>query len=452
MKIVLVGAASAQFGLGMLGDFFQSEKLYGSEIVLVDINATGLKSVQEKADRFLAANPLPFTVWSTTDRAQALKECDAVVIAIEVGDRFALWSEDWTVAQQWGIKQIYGENGGPGGLFHALRITPPILEICADVARFSPNAWVFNFSNPMTAITTTVKRAFPELNFVGLCHEVASLERYLPLILDTPFENLVLRSGGLNHFSVLLSAHYRDSGLDAYPDILAKAPAFFEIEPGYSDILAHYKASGVLPRTEGATNRSNLGIDRSAKKWADRTLFRRFLETYKLLPITGDSHIGEYIQWAWQVADHKGIKDFFELYPAMLSRERPTIELKQEERLVLILEGLMSSEPYEEPAVNILNSNLIADLPSSIAVEVPAMISKDGIVGVPLTDYPKGFLALLRNYCGVYDLTAEAILTGKKEYVIQALLANPIVDIHDGLDELVDLMIERQIRWLGYLQ
>ncbi|MFA5448235.1 MAG: alpha-glucosidase, partial [Sphaerochaeta sp.] len=129
-----------------------------------------------------------------------------------------------------------------------------------------------------------------------------------------------------------------------------------------------------------------------------------------------------------------------------------TIELKQEERLVLILEGLMSSEPYEEPAVNILNSNLIADLPSSIAVEVPAMISKDGIVGVPLTDYPKGFLALLRNYCGVYDLTAEAILTGKKEYVIQALLANPIVDIHDGLDELVDLMIERQIRWLGYLQ
>ncbi|NMA22620.1 MAG: alpha-glucosidase, partial [Spirochaetales bacterium] len=100
MKIVLVGAASAQFGLGMLGDFFQSEKLYGSEIVLVDINATGLKSVQEKADRFLAANPLPFTVWSTTDRAQALKECDAVVIAIEVGDRFALWSEDWTVAQQ----------------------------------------------------------------------------------------------------------------------------------------------------------------------------------------------------------------------------------------------------------------------------------------------------------------------------------------------------------------
>ena len=37
-KIVLVGAGSAQFGYGTLGDIFQSKTLYGSEIVLHDIN------------------------------------------------------------------------------------------------------------------------------------------------------------------------------------------------------------------------------------------------------------------------------------------------------------------------------------------------------------------------------------------------------------------------------
>lgn len=451
MKIVLIGAGSAQFGLGMLGDIFQSEALYESEIVLVDINADAVAAVQRQADRFLAEHPLPFTVRSTTDRAEALPEADAVVIAIEVGDRFALWSEDWTLPQQWGIQQIYGENGGPGGLFHALRITPVILEICEDIAKVAPEAWVFNFSNPMTAITTAVKRAYPELRFIGLCHEVASLERYLPAILDTPFENLELRSGGLNHFSVLLEAKYQDSGKDAYPDILKKAPAFFEKEPGYSDLLAHYKKSGVLVQTEGATNRVSLGIERASKSWADRTLFKCFLDTYQLLPITGDSHIGEYIQWAHQKADHKGIKDFFELYPIMLSDEDPKIELTCEERLVPILEGLLSDEPYEEAAVNILNDNLIADLPASLAVEVPARICKEGIKGVELPNYPKGFLALLRNYAGVYDLTAEAILTGKKEHVIQALLAMPMVQIYDGLDELVELLIERQRPWLDYL-
>jgi len=59
---------------------------------------------------------------------------------------------------------------------------------------------------------------------------------------------------------------------------------------------------------------------------------------------------------------------------------------------------------------------------------------------------------LMRNYCGVYDLTAEAVLTGKKEYVIQALLANPVVDRVREIPELVDLMIERQEKWLGYLK
>src|SRR3989339_1328821 len=200
MKLVLIGAGSAQFGLGTLGDFFQSEKLYGSEIVLVDINGEALSVVHGKAKAFLAEHPLPFTVSATTDRKLALAHADFVIISIEVGNRFKLWDEDWTIPQQYGIRQVYGENGGAGGVFHALRIAPVIMEICDDVAAICPDAWVFNYSNPMTAITTAVLRKHPGLKFVGLCHEVVSLERYLPSILDTPFENLELRSAGLNHF------------------------------------------------------------------------------------------------------------------------------------------------------------------------------------------------------------------------------------------------------------
>jgi alpha-galactosidase len=34
-----------------------------------------------------------------------------------------------------GIKQVIGENGGPGGLFHTMRMAPPVLNICHDVVR-----------------------------------------------------------------------------------------------------------------------------------------------------------------------------------------------------------------------------------------------------------------------------------------------------------------------------
>jgi alpha-galactosidase len=451
MKITLFGAGSAQFGYGMLGDFFRSSILEGAEIALMDINPQALKVVHETAEAYAAEHKLPFTITATVDRETALSGADFIFISIEVGDRFALWDEDWNVPQQYGIRQVYGENGGPGGLFHALRIIPPILEICGDAQKICPDAHIFCYSNPMTAITTAVYRKFPDIKFYGMCHEVASLERYLSAILGTPYNNLELQAAGLNHFSVLVKAAYRDSGRDAYPDILDRAPVFFEKEPGYSAILEYVKKTGKIPETEGARERLLTEIT-SAKPWADRGLFRVILERFHLLPITVDSHLGEYISWAYDAVDHKGIIDFYTLYRQALSQVTPTISGDRHEKGVTIVEGILEDRQYIEEAVNLPNRGLIPGLPEDVAVEVPALIGSTGARGLKFPDYPKGFAALLRNYTGVYDLTAEAALRGSRELVIQALLVNPIVTEWRRLEELVDVMLDRQKKWIGYIR
>jgi alpha-galactosidase len=452
MKIVLIGAGSVQFGIDTLGDIFQSKILEGSEIWLVDIDGKALSRMEKIGNDFLGQSRRPFVLHATTDRKKALAGARFVVISIEVGKRFPLWDEDWTIPQQYGIKQVYGENGGAGGTFHALRIVPVVLDICEDISALCPDAFVFNYSNPMTAIATTVSRKYPGLRFVGLCHEIASLRRYLPTILGTTFENLELHAAGLNHFSVLVDAAYKDTGKDAYPDILSEAPAFFEHEPGYSDLLRYARSHGVVPKTEGRSDRGLAAELRSEKPWSDRNLFKVILERYRLLPITTDSHIGEYIPWAWEVSDHRGIKDFYAVYQMMLAREERQIDTVAHERLAYILEGIVTDSGYEEPAVNIPNDGLLADLPSWISVEVPAKVGATGPKGRAFPDYPKGFAALLRNYCGVHDLIAEAVLHRKKEYVIQSLLANPVIDICNNIPELVDTMIDRQRPWLDYLR
>ncbi|AGB82526.1 family 4 glycosyl hydrolase, alpha-galactosidase/6-phospho-beta-glucosidase [Serratia sp. FGI94] len=450
-KIVLVGAGSAQFGFGTLGDIFQSKTLYGSEIVLHDINPTSLAVTEKTARDFLAAQDLPFSISATTDRKTALQGAEFVIISIEVGDRFALWDQDWQIPQQYGIQQVYGENGGPGGLFHSLRIIPPILAICADVADICPDAWVFNYSNPMSRICTTVQRKFPELNFVGMCHEIASLERYLPEMLGTPFSNLQLRAAGLNHFSVLLEASYKDSGRDAYPDVRVKAPGYFERLPGYSDILAYTRQHGKLVETEGSTERDALGGKDSLYPWADRTLFKEVLEKFHHLPITGDSHFGEYIRWAYEVSDHRGILDFYTFYRNYLGHVEPRIELKLKERVVPIMEGMLTDAGYEEAAVNIPNRGFIKQLPEFIAVEVPAIVDKKGIHGIKV-EMPAGIGGLLSNQIAVHDLTAEAVINGSRDLVIQALLVDSVNDKCRAIPELVDLMIARQSPWLDYLK
>jgi alpha-galactosidase/6-phospho-beta-glucosidase family protein len=451
VKIVLIGAGSAQFGLGTLGEIMQSKTLAGSEIALVDIDARALERVSRTAREFVTAKGLPFKISASTDRKEVLTGADFVLVSIEVGNRFELWDQDWGIPLQYGIRQVYGENGGPGGLFHALRITPVIVEICDDVVRLCPDAFVFSYSNPMTAITTTVLRKHPQLKFIGLCHEIASLRRCLPAILGTPFENLICRAAGLNHFSVLLEARYADTGRDAYPDILAKALAFFEREIGYSDIWEYANRTGKILWTEGERQQFGTDRTRSTRPWSDRGLFREILTRFSLLPITVDSHLGEYISWAYDAADHKGILDFYALYKMVLRNEKTKIELKLRERVVPIMEGIVQSSGYEEEAVNILNEGLIPDLPSFIAVEVPALVKAKGLAGVAFPSYPKGFCGLLRNYCGVYDMTAEAVLTGRRDYVVQALLVNPVVDRCARVDELVDIMRERQRPWLDYI-
>jgi alpha-galactosidase len=453
MKLVLVGAGSAQFGCGTMGDIFRSEVLRGSEICLMDINPESLEKVRKVGQDFIDARGLDFTLTATTDREKALEGADHVIISIEVGDRFELWDQDWNYPLQYGFNQIYGENGGPGGMFHSLRIIPPILDICGDIDRLAPDATVFCYSNPMTAITTAVLRRYPNMKFIGMCHEIASLQRYLPTILGTDFDNLEVRAGGLNHFSVLVSATYRDSGADAYPDILAKAPAFFESALGYSDIWEYTRRTGNAPDTEGATHQPILDHKEPSRRWSDRGVFREIMERYKLLPITVDSHIGEYIPWARDAADHQGIRDFYEFYRrALAAADRIAIDDSvTRERVIPIIEAMVTDRAYVELAVNVQNNGLIPSLPADVAVEVPARISGAGIEPLGFDDYPRGFAALLRNYSGVYDLIAEAVLKGSRELAVQALLAMPSTDRVRDIDALMDHMIDAQRPWLDYL-
>lgn len=447
-KIVLIGAGSSNFGLGIVGDIFKSKVLEGSQIILHDTNPTALQRVYEITARHIQEHALPFTVSATIERKEALQGATFCVISIEVGDRFELWDQDLQIPQQFGIQQIFGENGGPGGLFHALRIIPPILEICDDIMQICPDATVFNFSNPMSRICTTLTRKYPDLKLVGLCHGVVSLSEHLPHILETPLENIVYRAGGLNHFSVLLEVSYKDSGKDAYPDLRAKAPGYFERLPGSLDQAE--TSSSAEDRAPYAGFTWSRG-----KPWPERSLFKIILEEFGYLPIVSDSHFGEYIQWAQEVVDHPAIIDFrrfYRMWCALSANSDRITGSDQDWAIIALIEGLLTGRAYEEPAVNIPNAGFIPNLPRDIVVEVPAIVDGRGIHGVSLGTLPKGIAGLLNNQYAVHDLTAEAVLTRSRQAALQALLLDPLVHSYRAARQTLDTILAVQQRYLGYLQ
>jgi alpha-galactosidase len=419
-KIVLIGAGSLQFGLGSVGSIISSEVLQGSKICLHDINISNLDLVTQSCREAIEQKNLDFDLESILERKKALKNATFIINSIEVSPRFKWFDLDYEIPRKYGNKQVMGENGGPGGLFHSLRVIPPILEICNDIINICPNALFINFSNPMSRICLAIKRRFPNLRFVGLCHEFLGFKFHYGQILQTPLENLEMIAGGLNHLGVLLKIKYKDKSKDAYPDLRRKAPAY----------LSAYK--GII---------------------ADVDLIKYILEKFGYIPYTQDSHYGEYISWAWEKANIEGVRKFYNGYKAitlssgvkmgkMLKRGKGARLVKPDhERAVPIIEGIITDSNHEEASVNLPNNDVITNIPRDLVVECPAIVSKHGLEPVKLGDYPKGLAGLLRNQASVQDLVVEAILKKSKNLAFQALLLDPTIDNASKAKEMFEEMI-----------
>ena len=65
-----------------------------------------------------------------------------------------------------------------------------------------PDAWLFNITNPMTALTRSVCRE-TSVKTVGLCHEVGNFCMDLAIALGKPWDAIRPSVTGVNHFPVL---------------------------------------------------------------------------------------------------------------------------------------------------------------------------------------------------------------------------------------------------------
>ena len=424
-KIVIIGAGSLQFGLGSVGSIIKSDVLKGSTICLHDINEENLALVTQACRSAVEKKDLDFTIESSIDRKETLKNATYIINAIEIPPRFKILRWDFEFPMMWGSTQITGENGGPGGLFHSLRVIPPILDICEDIKNVCPDALFINYSNPMSRICLAIKRKFPNLKFVGLCHEIFNAEIYLSHIFGD-ISKIKYKAGGLNHFGVVLEAIYRDSGQDAYPEIREKGPAVLQ----------------------------------DLSKSTDVSLIKYILENYDYLPYTTDNHYGEYMSWAWEAADLPHGREFWESYEVYLAKNfkriKRTIERGKGDKLVKpdgeraipIIEGIINDDNHEELSVNLPNDGVITNLPEDLVVECPAIVNRNGLKAIKLGEYPKGLAALLRTQASVQDLVIESILKRSKKIAFQALLADPVINSTSQAKKILEAMLKLQKKYI----
>lgn len=453
-KVVIIGAGSAVFGLGTLATLVRSPRLRGGTLALVDLNSAGLGLVDALAHRLNQEWDAGLSIVSSTQREEALAAADFVIVSIEVGPREGLWRRDWEIPLQFGVRQPYGENGGPGGMAHTLRQVPEMLAIARDMERLCPEAWLINFTNPVPRLCLAVSR-YSQIRTVGLCHQiniaymmvgVALADRLgidiPPGVNSNPHPDIWpkaryvarqvrplvdIRAAGLNHFTWILGLKDRSTGEDLYP---AFREAFMALSADFEPLTrAMYRAVG-------------------------------------LCPVPGDCHLAEYLPWCHDPQTRPWEKYNLFLYDwdrAQVERDRMWVAIEamvrdmasvdklrdaHGEGAVELIEGLLGTDAAYRPAVNIPNQGDIANLPDGAIVEVPGWVGAGEIEGANVEPLPRIIAELCRREIAVASLTVEAATTGDRRAALQALLLDPCINDIDTARAILDAYLAEYAEYL----
>ena len=135
-------------------------------------------------------------------------------------------------------------------------------------------------------------------------------------------------------------------------------------------------------------------------------------------------------------------KDMTPIYDMPLKRSN--------EYASFIMDGIANNKEVTINA-NVMNDNLIDNLPSNCCVEVPVIINSKGYKPQKFGKLPEQLAALMRTNINVQILTAEAALTKKREHIYHAAMLDPLTGANLTIDEIysmTDKMIEAHGNYL----
>ena len=145
---------------------------------------------------------------ATTDPEVAYTDVDFVLAHIRVG-KLGMRSLDEKIPLKYGV--VGQETCGPGGMAYGLRSIPGVLENIEYMEKYSPNAWMLNYSNPASIVAEACRRFKPNSRVINICDMPIGMEHTIARILGFKSrKEMCIRYYGLNHFGWWTSIKDKD--------------------------------------------------------------------------------------------------------------------------------------------------------------------------------------------------------------------------------------------------
>jgi len=397
-KVAFIGAGSIEFTRDVVTDLCGYSELAGQlHLSLYDISAERLDFARKLVSRIVAQTGASAVVTASDDQAEALAGARYVINEVQVGG-YAATRHDFDIPARYGLRQTIGDTLGIGGIFRGLRTIPVITALARDMLRCCPDAYLLNYANPMAMLPWAVYEGTEFSRVFGLCHSVRDTHAFLAHLVGRKPDEVSFTTAGFNHQAFVL--RFEHQGRSLYPDLARVIDA-----------------------------------DPQLQRRVRVELFRRF----GYFPTESSEHSAEYVPW---IMRHDSQIEHFRVFVGdYLARSEQNLreldeltrQLDADQPLALQAQDELASEfihsletgTEREIYVNIRNDGRIGNLPANACVEVPCDLGASGPRPRAGVDLPLQLAALNRTFHNVVELTVQAALFGRRDYVYQAALLDP---------------------------
>lgn len=426
IKIAYIGGGSRGWAWGLMSDLASCDDISG-DVYLYDIDMEAARNNEIIGNKFQTAEGAK-SIWkyhAVETIGEALTGADFVIISILPGT-FDEMESDVHAPEKYGIYQSVGDTSGPGGIVRAMRTVPMFEEIAENIKKYAPQAWVINYTNPMTLCVKTLYRVFPEIKAFGCCHEVFGTQRFLARVVEEMMgvekvdrHEIKVNPVAVNHFTWLTKATYKN----------------IDLFPYYREYCRTHKDGYQKGKIDDNWMNNSFACDEKVKM----DLFNRF----GYIAAAGDRHLAEFCEGKWYLESPERVSEMhFGLTTVAWRKEDLKKRLERSARLVSGEEEVKINGTGEEGVnqirallgltelitnVNIPNMGQIPNLPIGAVVETNATFRANSLTPVFAGPIPKEIYPLISRICGEQELVSEGIAERDLEKIFSAFANDPLV-------------------------
>lgn len=427
-NIVIVGGGST-FTPGFLKSFCRyKDKFPINKLVLFDIDAKRQEPIGEFG-KILFGELYPEVEFCyTTDVETAYTDMDFVFMQMRVGG-LPMREKDEKIPLSMGL--IGQETCGAGGFAYGLRSTKEMIKAVYDIRKYSPEAWVLNYSNPAAIVAEALRREFPsDKKILNICDQPENVVRSCSRLLGCDFRDLDPVYFGLNHYGWFTHIYDKNTGEDLLPKLREMI-----------------KVNGFLPQDAEQRDQSWLDTYGMVQQMMDD--FPDFLpntyDQYYLYPDYKVSHLDPNYTRANEVMDHREKRVFTECRDIVAAgTTKGLVNIHEDAHAEFMIEVAESIAFNKNNRYIIItrNDGAIANMQDDAMVEVAAELGSNGPRPMGVGNIPQFYLGLLTNQVSAEKLLIDAYYEGSYIKALQAFTLNRLINDAKKARKVLDALIE----------